>query len=734
MANRSIGGALAGLAGAVFAFTGAAEAAQPYSWRSVPFGAGGFVDGFLYHPKAKDILYARTDIGGAYRYDYAAKRWIPLLDSLNRADNDLKGVLSMAVDPNDPNKLYFACGEYLGTWARVAAVLRSDDKGQTWKKTDLTIRLGGNSDGRGTGDRLQVDPNAGEILFLGANQDGLWKSTDGAKSFAKAAGFPGSSVSLVLFDPASGAKGSPSKTIWVGSADGKGGLYVSHDAGASFALAPGAPRQAPQHAAIAPDGGLYVTFAEGDGKTVANPSNAVGGGVWRMDLKTGQWRDVTPVRPAEGGERFGYSGVDVDPAHPGTVVVSTLDRWGSGDDVFETTDGGAHWMSLGSQSHHDATPYPWLVNYLGGKDKMGHWIADVKINPFNPDEMIYGTGFGLWMSRNLTAAGTGQPVSFDFAVADLEETATIQMTSPSGGATLLAAFGDVGGAAWDDVAKTPETGLFKPTSETNYSVDSATLKPAVVVRTADKSATHGFYSTTGGADWSPFPSTPYTPKDAKGEWRSPGVVAVSAGGTSLVWAPQKDQGYHSSDMGKTWAPSAGWPADRENGLVPVADKAADHVFYLYDRVGGRILISVDDGASFKPIVQGIPAIAGWQSAVLAPAPGRVRDLWLAGPNGLLHSPEGDKPMASIPGVKEAWLVTFGKAAPGQTYPAIFLHGVVKDREGIWRSDDEGKSWTLLNDAPHQFGRLSAMAGDPLEYGVVYIAPDGRGVMVGRPAQ
>jgi hypothetical protein len=33
-----------------------------------------------------------------------------------------------------------------------------------------------------------------------------------------------------------------------------------------------------------------------------------------------------------------------------------------------------------------------------------------------------------------------------------------------------------------------------------------------------------------------------------------------------------------------------------------------------------------------------------------------------------------------------------------------------------------------------FGHLSAVAGDPLESGAVYIAPDGRAVIMGKIAQ
>lgn len=700
-----------------------AQQAAPYAWQSVPFGGGGYVDGFVYHPREKGILYTRTDIGGLYRYDYAAKRWLPLLDHLSRQDGDLMGVLAIALDPANPDRVYAACGLYLNQWSRKGAILRSEDRGQTWQVAELPIHVGGNADGRGSGERLVVDPRNPEILYYGSNEDGLWKSVDGGRSFART-GAALRSFSLIAADP------SDASSLWAGTADGQAGLVLSRDGGQSFTPVAGLPAMVPQRLAFAPDGSLYVAFAKSEGKTVVNPNHAVKGAVWKRDANSGEWRDVTPKgsMPDLSG---GFSGIDV--SRDGVVAVSTLNRWYPGDDIYVSHDDGETWTGLQDRARHRPEGYPWLADYLKGDDGMGHWISDLKFNPFDPDEMIYGTGYGVWMSRNFTSAKGDQKVDFDFAVSNLEETATLQLVSPASGARVMAAMGDIAGAAWDDLTRSPSTRLFTPNKENNFSVDYAGLKPEIIVRTTANSPNNGFHSRDGGVTWESFASTPYR-KPAQGEgWRSPGSIAISAGGTALVWAPEKDGAYYSTDGGKSWQRSSGWPVDSEQTLRPIADKVYDRIFYVFDRSRSRILASGDGGAQFNVLVDGLPKFEPWQNAQLTVVPGRVRDLWLTTSFGLFHSPDSKSKMVQIRHVDEPWLISFGAPKIKGSYPAIFLWGKVKGVEGLWRSDDKAASWIRINDDAHRYGELRAIAGDMAEAGSLYIAPHGRGVMVGRPA-
>ena len=80
----------------------------------------------------------------------------------------------------DPNRLYIAAGTYTNEWTDMnGAILRSTDRGKTFKHTNLPFKLGGNMPGRSMGERLAIDPHKNSILYFGARSgNGLWRSTD----------------------------------------------------------------------------------------------------------------------------------------------------------------------------------------------------------------------------------------------------------------------------------------------------------------------------------------------------------------------------------------------------------------------------------------------------------------------------------------------------------------------------------------------------------------------------
>lgn len=76
-------------------------------------------------------------------------------------------------------------------------------------------------------------------------------------------------------------------------------------------------------------------------------------------------------------------------------------------------------------------------------------------------------------------------------------------------------------------------------------------------------------------------------------------------------------------------------------------------------------------------------------------------------------------------------VGFGKAAPGASYPTIYLAGTVNGVTALFRSTDFGMTWIQINDTQHQWGGYFLLVGDPRTFGTVYVAPNsGRGIIYG----
>lgn len=693
--------------------------AAPYQWSSVPFGGGGFVSGLVYHPKVPNLLYARTDVGGAYRWDEFKSLWIPLNDDLVRSDSELYGVLSIALDPNNDSKVFLACGMYTGQWGHKAAILRSGDRGMHWARTDLPFKLGGNQDGRSTGERLQVNPDNSNILFLGTSQDGLWKSSDGGVSWKPVSSSPRPSVTLVFFGDIPRSTGR--RALYVGTADTTNpSLYRSEDGGTNWVPVSGAPRGLmPHHVAFDADGTLYLTYSDGPG-----PNSVTSGAVWKYDPSTARWTDITPEKAVQ--TKFGYAGVSADRHKPGTVVVSTIDRWGAGDDIFLTNDGGKSWTPLSAKSVHHADNVPWFKSYSKGREAMGHWIGDVEIDPFNSDTVVYTTGYGLWRTRNLSGSASGKRVDWSFDIKGLEETVPIALASPPSGPHLVTALADVAGARYMSAAVDEIDAVNAPAYETNRSIDFAEAYPAYMVRTSDQGPTSGYFTIDGGATWKGFASTPRIERSADGRFHTAGRIAVSAGARFLVWAPEHQTAYYSDDHGATWHECTGWPQSKDETLIPVADRAAEGVFYVMDPTNGSMHMSIDGGKTFTVLVQSASAWGGEIRAV----PQHARALWVPMPNGLFYSPDENTTFKAVRGITEAYAVGLGKAAPGHTEPAVFLAGKFKKTVGIFRSDDSGETWVRIDDDQHRFGWLNAIIGDPRIYGRIYLATGGRGVIAG----
>ncbi|WP_313343956.1 cellulase [Stenotrophomonas sp.] len=731
--DRCRAGWLAGLMLVFPLLAPAAPTTTPYAWRNVAIGGGGFVTGLVFHPAERNLVYARTDVGGAYRWDAPAQRWTALTDWLGRDDANLTGIESLAVDARDPQRVYLAAGTYTQPQVGNGAILRSADRGATFERIDLPFKLGGNELSRGNGERLAVDPNEGAILLLGSRANGLWRSTDHGASWAQVDTFPAIARSeqasapgwngpqqigivFVHFDARSGQAGTPTPVIHAAVSTTGTSLYRSDDGGRHWQPVPGQPPGLrPTRMAQGSDGRLYIAYAD-----LPGPDAMHNGALWRFDPAQSRWQDISPVPQSSDtqGDGFGWGGVSVDARDPDVVMASTFNRFGPHDDIFRSTDGGRSWRPViaGAAFSHDNAPWTGQAS--------PHWIADVQIDPFDPGHVLFVTGYGLWASRDIRAADRGTPVQWAFDNAGLEETVPLDLVSPAQGAHLLSALGDIDGFRHDDLQRSPRQ-YAGPRLTNSESIDVAAQAPLRVVRSGTvrhrrQGEVRAAWSEDGGVRWQAFASEP-------GDGEGAGRIRLSSDGGTVIWQTLHGSHWRTRDQGRRWQPVRGLPAT----AVVVADSANPLHWFGWDAPSGALLRSDDGGASFRAAAATRPTTMPRQPDVRADPqqPGVV--LIGAGPQGLLRWSR-DGGVERVGGVDEADSVGVGRAAPGRSGSSLFVSGRVNGSQGLFRSDDGGGQWLRIDDAAHRFGHIQRVTGDPRLHGRVYFATGGRGIIQGDP--
>src|SRR5262249_12606213 len=100
----------------------------------------------------------------------------------------------------------------------------------------------------------------------------------------------------------------------------------------------------------------------------------------------------------------------------------------------------------------------------------------------------------------------------------------------------------------------------------------------------------------------------------------------------------------------------------------------------------------------------------------------------AQPNdGFYQSTNGGVTWNTVPNVNAVDAFGFGAAAPGQSYPAIYIAGWVNNAYGIWQSINDAQSWTQIGTYPNgSLDQIRTISGDPNVYGQVYVGFAGSG--------
>lgn len=723
------------------------------TWTNVKFGGGGYVPGLVFHPTNPNLLYARTDVGGSYRWDEESFIWIPLTDSFGITESAFHGVESIALDPTDDRRVYMSTGGSVSV-ATPGRLFISTDRGDNWQSITLPFPVGANSQGRAIGERMMVDPNNPSIVFYGSRTAGLWKSSDHGQNWQQvqslsplqmtqtqidaAGGNTPIGVQQVIFDTPGSGSGSATQTLYTAVAPAYATLaglshnvYKSTNGGATWTGVP-TPVQGYHipHWVRGEDGMMYVAFTTSTGPGAAGPAS-----LYKFDGTN--WTLLKSY-----ASPYGIGGLSVyGSGSSARIVLGISNSWGDWEGkptVQISDDGGATWREIAAMTPRN----PADVDFTG-------WLDDIEINPNNREHILVVFGGGVWETHNPSAT---KP-TWHLKVDGIEETATLALMTPPPGASysLLNSSGDIGTHVHTDFAVKPtrSTGL---TFANGISADMAWETPSYI---ATIGSAHwggenrgGLYSTDSGVTWTPFPALHLEGLTKQGDSSSLAVTKAN----HVIWAPTNSVPAYTTNNGVSWtytnlpALSDGW----QHGYRVVADRQNSNKVYAYDSGGGfwnpasKFYYSTDGGHTFTASSNfaGLGARAEWfYLASIAVNPYAEGDVWVADGHSIYHSLDSGVTWTKLnvtssiwgsgtayPEVYGATSIALGKAPAGSAYSAwVYVIGVIDGVWGLYRSEDDGNSWKRINDDKHQFAGMGHLAADHNVVGRVFFSGNGRGI-------
>ena len=757
LAGCSGGSTPPGASGTAPAF--AATTGSATSYTSVKWAGGGYVTGLVFHPTTAGLMYARTDIGGAYRWNNSNGSWTPITDGIgfNGGESEFHGVESIALDPTNDQLVYLVTGistkDGSGNLLN-GRIYASSNRGVTWTHYDLPFPAGGNEGGRAIGERLKLDPTNPSTMFYASRTAGLWKSTNSGQTWTQT-GLSNTALTYAQIQAIGAVKGveqimldnsnvGGGQTTWnmyaavapdyAQAAGLTSTLYKSVNGGFSWT-----PVSVPStvsgyyipHMVRTSDGMYYVIFNQNAGEGAGGRSYLYKfGGVAGNE----SWTQLSSL--TTGG---GYGGVSVyGTGSTARIALAVTGTWTSTSSVVQLSDdGGSTWREIAGGMQH------W-------GDKWWGWIDDIEIDPANRDHIMHITGGGVWETWNASSATP----SWDFPNNNLEETATLAVVTPPAGASykFVNSAGDIGTWVQTDLATKPTRGPINDWTNGNYAdvlwSDSTYIVGAGVIN--GSSTVFGFWSGDAGQSWSNFATLP---AGAAANTSDNGSI-VTTSRTNVIWAPANSVPSYTTNNGASWTatnlPAPANPGGWANGYRLVVDRKNPSKVYAYDSGGafwgpaGKVYVSTDGGHNFT-LSQGSVSANLYHNAFdltsMVVNPNVEGDIWLADGNAVYHSTNSGSTWTRLNGfatvgadgargqLHGATTIALGKAQVGSPYSAaIYVVGTMNGVWGLYHSDDGGATWARYNDDTHQYGGIEQMAGDWNTYGRIYFSGVGRGLI------
>ncbi|HDL63861.1 MAG TPA: hypothetical protein ENH12_00580, partial [Proteobacteria bacterium] len=353
-------------------------------WQSMGPSGGGSMETARFHPTDPDTIFVGGDVSGIHKTTDGGATWTMANRGLATTDGTANayGILSIAISESNPEIMF------IGTWR---GVYKSADGGENWSlrrpsspsAPELPIgavAIDPDDPQRifaGEGDYLGTDPGTGRFN----------RSTDGGDTWTVISGTGIDSqakFSSILIDPTS-----PAANRAIFAATDKG-VYKSADNGSTWSSATaGLPHGDSWTMTLQRTGSNVTLYLSLKIHGTAGAPATYSGGIFKSVDRGNSWQDVTGNLPRYddwgGGEFYWYDWyhLTTHPGNPDIAYVGTYNDNGHDyNGIWKTTDGGSSWAWT-TQTNPSNVQSGWIDFW----DEGAGFLA---LSPSQPDVMVYG--------------------------------------------------------------------------------------------------------------------------------------------------------------------------------------------------------------------------------------------------------------------------------------------------------------------------------------------------------
>lgn len=646
-------------------------------WRLIGPFRGGRALAVTGVPGEPDHFYFGAVDGGVWESRNVGRTWNPIFDR-----QDIGSIGAIAVAPSNPRVIYVGTGEadMRSDVAYGDGVYKSTDGGKSWSHVGLS-------------DTKQIaaivvdplDPNVAYVAALGhpyaANAErGVFKTTDGGRTWQKL-------------------------------------LYKDADTGAiSLALEPGNPNV------------IYAALWQTRRPpwNVYPPSNGPGSGLYKSSDGGATWQQLSRGLPAH----VGHIGLSISPAAPHRVYACVDSTTGLGG-IYRSDDAGASW------THLDRERRIW---------QRGWYFSGITADPHNAD-IVYVMNTATYRSTDggkSFDAILGDPTGDDFHTLWIDPNDSNRMILGSDQGVIVSIDGAHTWSSWYN----------QPTAQFYH----------VVTDNAFPYWTYGAQQDSGAAmapsasKYGSISQQDFRPIDVGGE---NGTIAPDPRHHALVYGDSSGQG------GPTVTreiPATGWEQNidpiitrpgvvwRNTWTLPLAFSPADRTSLYFGHQ--NVFRSRDGGQTWKIVSpdlsrpnEGMPSNLDAPTLAddngikrhgvvyaIAPSPLRAGVIWAGTDDGYIWITRDDSRTwhnVTPPGLSpwsKVGIIDASHFDTNTAYAAIDRHRLDDYRPYIYRTHDGGVTWTAIVNGIPNGSFANAVREDPKRRGLLYAGTE-RGVYV-----